>query len=144
MIFKQRTTTEFIAIHCSATQGKSDIGVTEIRRMHRERGFLDVGYHFVIKRSGVIDLGRDQTAVGAHVEGFNSVSVAICMVGGVDKKIQPEDNFTNEQYESLLILVKKLKADYPTAIVQGHRDFPKVAKACPSFSVPAWLKQNGL
>lgn len=144
MIFKQRAKTEFIAIHCSATQGKADIGVTEIRRWHRERGFLDVGYHFIIRRNGVIELGREQEAVGAHVEGFNSVSVAICMVGGLDSKLKPEDNFTKDQYDTLLILVKKLKADYPEAIVQGHRDFPKVAKACPSFSVSGFLKDNGI
>ena len=144
MIFKQREKTEFIAIHCSATQGKADIGVTEMRRWHRERGFLDVGYHFIIRRNGVIELGREQEAVGAHVEGFNSVSVAICMVGGVDAKVKPEDNFTKDQYDTLLILVKKLMADYPEAIVQGHRDFPKVAKACPSFSVSAWLEDNGI
>ena len=144
MIFKQRAKTEFIAIHCSATQGKADIGVTEIRRWHRERGFLDVGYHFIIRRNGVIELGREQEAVGAHVEGFNSVSVAICMVGGLDSKLKPEDNFTKDQYDTLLILVKKLKADYPEAIVQGHRDFPKVAKACPSFNVSAWLEDNGI
>jgi N-acetyl-anhydromuramyl-L-alanine amidase AmpD len=144
MNFKQRESTDFIAIHCSATQGKSDVGVTEIKRWHRERGFLDIGYHFVIRRNGVVEIGRHQEAVGAHVEGFNSTSVAICMVGGVDSKMKPEDNFTKDQYAALLILVKKLKADYPKAVVLGHRDFPKVAKACPSFSVPEWVKANGI
>ena len=33
----------------------------------------------------------------------------------------------------MLDCIKKLRAKYPNAIIQGHRDFPNVAKACPQF-----------
>ena len=139
-----RKSTEYIAIHCSATPPKMDIGVAEIRKMHLQRGFKDIGYNRVIRRNGEWEQGRDDDAVGAHVEGYNSISIGVCLVGGVNAKMQPEDNFTAEQMETLKSIIIELQEKYPDAIVQGHRDFPNVAKACPSFDVVSWMDQEGL
>ena len=57
---------------------------------------------------------------------------------GIDAKGKPENNFTPAQFESLRTLLDKLKVDYPSAKIVGHRDLdPK--KACPSFDVASWL-----
>lgn len=142
---KQRVRTDFIAIHCSATNPKATkVDAAEIDRWHRKNGWACIGYHFVIKRDGVVETGRDETVIGAHVEGHNAYSIGICMVGGVDEKGQPQDNFTPAQYESLKELLRGLKELYPKAVIQGHRDFPGVKKACPSFSVKDWLQKEGL
>lgn len=78
-------------------------------------------------------------AIGAHVEGFNSTSVGVCLVGGVaEDGTTPQDNFTKDQYMSLLVLLKGLQKMYPEAEILGHRDFPGVKKACPSFDVRKW------
>lgn len=136
--FKQRTSTKYLVVHCAATKPTMDIGLREIRQWHRERGWLDIGYHFVIRRDGSVEKGREVTTVGAHVEGHNYESVGICMAGGIDAKGKPENNFTTAQFESLRALLGKLKADYPSAKIVGHRDLdPK--KACPSFDVASWL-----
>lgn len=45
----------------------------------------------------------------------------------------PKDTRTPEQKKSLLKLLKELKKLYPNAEILGHRDFPNVKKACPSF-----------
>jgi N-acetylmuramoyl-L-alanine amidase len=121
-----------------------DVGAAEIERWHRQRGFLAIGYHFVIRRNGVIEKGRDETVIGAHVENHNATTIGICMVGGIDLMGKPEDNFTAAQYATLHSLLKELQARYPNTQVLGHRDFPKVAKACPSFDVRTWLKDNPL
>lgn len=128
----------YIAIHCSATQPKSDIGAKEIDRMHRQRGFLRIGYHYVIRRNGVVEKGREDNEIGAHVEGFNSVSLGVCMVGGIDANGNAEDNFTADQYAALGSLVAELHTKYPKAVIQGHRDFPNVHKDCPCFDVKRW------
>ena len=133
-------TVRFIAVHCSATPAKMDIGAAEIRRWHRAKGWLDIGYHFVIRRDGTVETGRNITTPGAHVEGWNHCSVGVCLVGGVDEKGNPENNFTEAQFRSLYHQLQLLQAKFPNAAVQGHRDFPKVAKACPSFDVREWLK----
>jgi N-acetylmuramoyl-L-alanine amidase len=140
----KRKETKYIAVHCAATPAGMDIGVKEIDRWHRQKGFLKVGYHFVIRRTGQIELGRDEDEIGAHVQGYNAVSIGVCLVGGVDADdvSKAENNFTKEQFSTLRTLLERLQIQYPDAEVLGHRDFPDVAKACPSFDVRAWLKST--
>ena len=143
---KNREKTDFIAIHCSATGPKQDFGAADIDKWHRAKGWKCIGYHYVIRRNGTVEEGREELTIGAHVENWNSVSVGVCMVGGVDANDPKKavNNFTPEQFASLKQLLIDLKIRYPSAIIQGHRDFPKVAKACPCFSVAEWLKTVGL
>ena len=143
---KPRERTDFIAVHCSATGPKADIGAKDIDKWHRAKGWACIGYHYVIRRNGTVEVGRDEKVIGAHVENWNSVSVGICMVGGVDADDinKAENNFTKEQFASLKKLLTDLKTRYPKAVIQGHRDFPEVKKACPSFDVKTWLKSVGL
>lgn len=148
---------KYLAVHCSATPASQNIGVNDVDRMHRLRGFLRIGYHYVIRRDGTIEKGREDSQVGAHVQDFNSVSLGICLIGGVEKdtdvkrnangavtKLVAQDNFTDAQKDSLEELLKHLKKTYPKAIIQGHRDFPNVAKDCPSFDVKAFVKERGI
>jgi N-acetylmuramoyl-L-alanine amidase len=131
---------KFIAVHCSATPPSMDIGAKELDRMHRQRGFRAIGYHKVIRRDGTVEDGRPLTERGAHVEDWNHCSIGICLVGGVDSKMKPQANFTPAQFIALEGLLKgDLMPKFPGAVVQGHRDFPNVAKACPSFNVRRWL-----
>lgn len=107
--------------------------------MHRMRGFRCIGYHYVIRRDGSVETGRPLTEPGAHVEDWNHCSWGICLAGGVDAKLKPQANFTPAQLASLRKLLTELLHAVPNATVQGHRDFPNVAKACPSFDVRRWF-----
>lgn len=146
-----------IAIHCAATPngrtlftgraGKPGFRtpVMEINAWHQARGFKRapaalakmnpglccIGYHYVIYTNGAIATGRAEAEVGAHVAGFNSKSIGVCLVG--------TDQFTPAQWAALADLVRGLMKRYPDARVLGHRDFPQVAKSCPGFSVADWL-----
>ena len=131
---------ENIVIHCSATKPSMEIGSREIRSWHLARGWKDIGYHFVIRRNGKIELGRSVAIRGAHVRGHNATSIGICYVGGIAENGDPEDNRTAEQIKSLEFLVSLLWAIWPDAEVLGHRDFPDVCKACPRFDVQDWLE----
>lgn len=139
-----RKVTNYIVIHCSATRPSQDIDAKEIDHWHRSRGFLKIGYHFVIKRDGTVETGRDLEAVGAHVKTLNRESIGICMVGGVTEKDHtvPENNFTEDQWVSLYTLVQDMMGEYPMAKVIGHNEVS--SKACPSFDVQDWLVNNGL
>jgi N-acetyl-anhydromuramyl-L-alanine amidase AmpD len=138
-LFTPRKSTEWLVVHCAATPPAADIGAKEIRQWHRGRGFTDIGYHYVIRRDGTLETGRPENVVGAHVQGYNSTSIGICLVGGVDQKNVPQDNFTPAQFAALAELLRGLAAKHPRASVRGHRDFPGVKKACPSFDVNAWI-----
>ena len=141
----KRKRTSNIVIHCRAWRCIQDIGAKEIRKWHVEgNGWADIGYHFVIRRSGRVEAGRPVDDVGSHVQGQNATSVGVCLVGGLnDKTFKPEDNFTPQQWASLRKLVSDLLKKYPKAKVLGHRDFPGVQKACPCFSAKVWAKKEG-
>lgn len=95
-----------------------------------------IGYHYVIKRNGEVEIGRELKQVGAHVQGHNHESLGVCLVGGIDADGEPEANFTEEQYNALSTLLYQLKTIYPEAEIKGHRNFAN--KACPSFDVEEW------
>ena len=121
-----------------ATKAAQDFGAADVERWHRQSGYNSIGYHYVIRRNGTLELGRPVETVGAHVKGFNASSVGICLAGGLDVKGKPENNYTPEQFATLTKLVKELTATYKGAKVVGHRDFPGVNKACPCFDVRPW------
>jgi N-acetylmuramoyl-L-alanine amidase len=138
--YTPRPRTEYIAIHCAATKPSQDIGEAEIRQWHKDRGWSDVGYNVVIRRSGLIEIGRPLDWQGAHVAGYNDEAIGVCLVGGIDDDGKPANNFTTDQFVSLLACLRFLRRYAPDARIQGHRDFPGVLKDCPSFNVRAWLE----
>ena len=134
-----RLHTRHLVVHCSATKPEQNIGVVEIRKWHvEERRWSDVGYHYIIRRNGRLEKGRPEDLGGAHVQGHNHDTVGICLVGGVDGQNEPQQNFTESQFATLLKLLVTLKKRYPQAHITGHRDFPGVDKACPCFNAHAW------
>lgn len=131
----KRTITELI-VHCSATPEGVDYTVDDIRRWHKQQGWSDIGYHYVVYRNGLIVDGRDVDLIGAHClkGGHNIHSIGICYVGGVDKDDvkKSKDTRTHEQRAALKAILIDLKRLYPNAKIYGHRDFDK-GKDCPSF-----------
>lgn len=139
MNWKPIRSVRFIVIHCSATKENQDISAEDIRGWHLQRGWVDIGYHKVIRRDGSVEDGRPLNRPGAHARGFNHVSLGICLVGGVESDgVTAESNFTHAQWESLENVVRELLELHPDAEVLGHRDLPNVSKACPSFDAPEW------
>jgi N-acetyl-anhydromuramyl-L-alanine amidase AmpD len=124
---------DYIVIHCAATKPSMDVPIERVKKWHLDRGWSDIGYHYYITRDGEIHKGRKLSTIGAHVRGYNSKSIGICYEGGINESGEPEDNRTKAQKKSLLKVVQILKFVFSGAIVQGHRDFPNVNKACPSF-----------
>ncbi len=122
-----------IIIHCSATREGENFEVAEIRKWHLARGFNDIGYHFYIDLYGEIHKGRDINKIGAHCKGHNRNSIGICYCGGVEADGKtPKDTRLECQKESLIAVLRTLKAMYPNAEIHSHNDFAN--KACPSFN----------
>ena len=121
-----------IIIHCSATYPGQDVGVAEIDRWHRERGFDGIGYHYVVRLDGTIEEGRPYHRDGAHAQGWNHRAVGICYIGGYDAKGRPADTRTPQQRSALISLILRLKREHPTLVrILGHRDVAR--KECPCF-----------
>lgn len=123
---------KYIAVHCTATPQTTSVeSIKQYWKTHL--GWKMPGYHFIIKPNGEIVQLLETDKVSNGVKGFNSIAINISYIGGIDAKGKPKDNRTPEQKRSLLKLLKELKKKHPKAIIQGHRDFPNVKKACPSF-----------
>lgn len=127
-----------IIIHCAATKPSMDVGLKEIDQWHRAKGYFGIGYHYVIRRNGEIEVGRPLDAAGAHAKGHNANSIGICLVGGLDDNGNPACNYTESQWAQLEYLVNALKQRCGELKVIGHNDV--AAKACPCFSVLKWLE----
>lgn len=133
-----------LVVHCSATPAGKAFHAADIDRWHREKGWESIGYHFVICLDGSIEPGRLIEEVGAHVQGHNANSIGICLIGGVDAAGAAAATFNDRQYDALVLVLHGLRGQFPTARILGHRDFPKVAKACPSFDVKSWCAKRGI
>lgn len=128
-----RKDTNYIVIHCSDTPDDRDVDAATIRGWHvNDNKWSDIGYHFVIRRNGIIELGRDIDVIGAHVKNKNSISVGLCLVGRTE--------FDPRQFDALRDLVQLLLRLYPDAKIVGHHDLDD-SKTCPNFNVAEWFNE---
>ena len=128
-----RRTINRIIVHCTATPEGRVETVESVRRMHKAKGWADIGYHYLIGLNGERWNGRNVNLVGAHCEGYNANSIGVCYVGGCDKNMKAKDTRTDKQKAALIALLKDLRKLYPKAKIVSHRDLDRKGKACPSF-----------
>ena len=123
---------DYLVVHCTATQPHAS--VEAIRRYWREElGWKSPGYHYLIDQWGTIHALHSEELLANGVAGYNAKSIHVSYIGGIDKDGKPKDTRTAAQKDSMVQLLTHLKKKYPKAVIQGHRDFPGVKKACPSF-----------
>lgn len=132
---------KYIAVHCTAgSQRQTAEGIVYYHTGPKEKGCLGwnaPGYHYIIDPEGRVHAVWPEERVSNGVKGWNSVSINVAWIGGVDtttKALTPIDNRTPAQKAALRTLVADIHRRHPSAKIQGHRDFPKVAKACPCFN----------
>lgn len=127
-----------IFVHCTA--GPQTQTVAEIQRYWKNvKKWKSPGYHYIIKPDGEIVPLQPENLPSNGVAGYNSTSINVCYIGGVNKKGKPVDNRTDAQKESLIKILKDLKLRYPDAEILGHREIwgqnpSKWHKMCPCFS----------
>jgi N-acetylmuramoyl-L-alanine amidase len=136
----RRKETNYIVIHSTHTKPNTDISIRDVDEWHRKRGLLKVGYHFFIKRAGLIEVGRNPNEIGAHTKEYDINSISICLAGGLNTRGIVAPDYAKEQIESLFVLIRTLKYMYSNAKVVGHRDLSETE--CPSFDVKGWWNIN--
>lgn len=119
-----------IAIHCSDSPDSADeIGLTEIRNWHLQRGWSDIGYHWVIDKKGDIWAGRKETIPGAGVKGHNKHTIHLCWVGRDICNIDQWAALVEKTAETALVHGVLLEN------ILGHCEFPGVSKTCPNLNM---------
>lgn len=130
----------FIVLHCTATQ--PNVSVDNIKRYWREElKWKNPGYHYLVKPSGEIVKLQDENKIANGVAGNNEHSIHLSYIGGIDKAGKPKDTRSRAQETAMFNKIVELTERYPNAKVVGHRDFPGVKKACPSFDAKKWLAE---
>lgn len=126
---------KYIVIHCTATSQRATVSGI-LNYWKHNLGWKNPGYHRLIEPDGTVHKLQDFNRNTNGVKGYNSSSIHISYIGGIDEKGKPKDNRTEEQKASILDCIREaLQYNGCTdmTIIQGHRDFPEVAKECPSF-----------
>ena len=149
-----------IIVHCSATREGKYYDRRDIDMMHRQRGFKEIGYNFVVLLDGTIQQGRSLRYPGAHCnskgfskKSYNRHSIGICYIGGLDENGKAKDTRTPEQKKALKLLINSLVLEYPIKEILGHRDTSpdlngngivepcEWAKQCPCFNAKDEYKE---
>lgn len=132
---------KYIVVHCTATPVTATIEA--IKKYWRETlKWKNNGYHYILLRDGTIVQITPESQIANGVKVFNEHAIHLSYIGGVDTKGKPIDNRTTAQKDAMFNLIVKLHNRYPKAEIKGHRDFPNVQKACPSFDVKEWMKHH--
>lgn len=103
--------------------------VEDIDRWHKARGWIGIGYHFLIKKDGSVYRGRPENAVGAHCLNFNTGSLGICFEGDYTREAMPD-----EQKHAGIELHKYLMKKYGIIKIEPHRALN--ITSCPGDKFP--------
>lgn len=137
---------QWLTIHCTATPEGRPNTAAEIMAMDRQR-FGQPSYHYVIELDGKVVQCLREDQRGAHVALHNTGNIGISYVGGtttLNTGAKAKDTRTPKQQGALEVFVRDFIKRHPNARIRGHREWPGVAKDCPSFDVKAWLTKVGL
>lgn len=139
---------KYIIIHHSATDEGNAL---DFDRSHSSKGWLGLGYHFVIdngskgKLDGQIEVSprwlKQQDGSHCKASNMNSKAIGICLVGNFSKEY-----VSRNQMESLVWLVNRLKKYYkiPAKNIMGHGRVPGARTECPGSSFPWYEFRNRL
>ena len=116
MKIKALDTIERIFVTCSMTAPSADIGVVELTSAHRRQGYSEVAVHYVIRRDGALETGRDEHVRGAVAPTHASTSLQVCLIGGLTEHLETKGTFTQEQIARL----RRMASDYRVPLVFGH------------------------
>lgn len=109
------------------------MSVESIRQAHLDRGFDDIGYHYLILPDGKVVVGRSEAIEGAHAYGLNKESLGVCCIGNFDEQVPPP-----EQVASLVEVVSELcvRFDIPSAHIIGHCDVREISEKAKATKCP--------
>lgn len=126
--------------------------IKRIQRYHMlDRGWSDIGYHFLIGPDGVIFEGRPIDVIGSHCGGVppagvrrifgNTGSIGICLIGNYDSEI-PDDRML-DAFETLKAAINKGCGNILP--VFGHfQAWSKPPKTCPGKNLVGKIGIIGL
>ena len=127
------------------------IDAQAIREMHIARGWSTIGYHYIIKRDGSIQRGRNPNQTGAHAKSsHNPYSIGISFVAGYncpngtrnpEGSVSP-DSINSAQWAALDMYLKAFYTVYSGGEVWGHQDTDPWNKIDPMTNMTSYVKNK--
>gem|GEM_PF-578354 len=127
-----------LVLHHSVIYHGNDLAtMLAIQKLHRsDRGWADIGYHYLVGRSGTIYETRPLNVRGVHVAGHNTGSVGVCLLGNF-----VNESLTEEQRVSTLLICQWLTLILPNMThLAGHREF-NTETVCPGENLTPFLDE---
>lgn len=130
---------KWLVVHCSASQQTAT--VESIQRYWKEKlGWKNPGYHILISADGTKNkLQPEQLPSNGVGGGYNTNSLHVCYIGGINELGKGIDNRTDAQKKAIIEVLTAWKKQHPNAEILGHRDFwykykyQGARKACPCY-----------
>ena len=143
-----RTITSMI-VHWTETHTNRNIGSEEINDYHLDLGIAGIGYHYVIRRDGSIQRGRPVNQDGEHTPDFNTGSIGVVFVGGINAPSGTDnsENFvsaqslTRTQINSFDHLCRAFLNRFDDGYIFGHNDLDE-DEFDPGFDVIEYVKSR--
>lgn len=141
-----------VVVHWTANYiDDNHIDAQIIKDMHIARGWSTIGYHYIIRRDGSLQRGRNPNRVGAHAKNsHNPYSIGISFVGGYncpngtrnpESYVSP-DSINSAQWSTLDMFLKAFYTVYPGGEVWGHQDTDPWNKIDPMTNMSEYVKNK--
>ena len=129
-----------VVVHHSALYEVDDLStVVSIQDLHmNDRGWADIGYHYLIGKEGTIFEGRQVSARGTHTESYNTGSLGVCFMGNFE-----EETPTQAQLAAGQNLLSWVSIELQLTHVAGHFEFNNIS-VCPGSQLYSWLDDAAL
>ena len=147
-----------VIVHCSADPEYRDVKAYQLvdyftrPRSKGGKGWDKCGYNDIIELSGKVvntvpyndDSVQTFSELAYGACEYNRIARNVCYVGGMNKSYTaPKNTLTPAQDSALAMYLYYFLQLHPQAWIIGHNQLPGVAKACPSFDMPIWLRAHG-
>nr|DAX49140.1 MAG TPA: endodeoxyribonuclease I [Caudoviricetes sp.] len=129
---------KYIAVHCTASHQTETI--EGLWQEFRRKGWKNPGYHYVVASDGTITQLLPEDKISNGVKDYNSVTINVAYIGGIDEHGKAVDNRTEKQKKALRSLLTMLHKKYPNAVIQGHRDFSTDLNHDGKITQNEWIK----
>lgn len=134
---RSRSTTSWsqrrgVTVHYSA--GPPNQSVRSIQDFHMDgNGWADIGYNFLVDRSGTAYEGRGWLVVGAHAAPRNVAGIGVCYIG--------RDGMTDAAKRTVIALYDEANRRAGRTLARkGHRDINSTS--CPGTANYQWWKSS--
>jgi len=147
---------QFGVLHCTATPEGRNISIDTLMswfmsKPPRGNGWSKPGYRTVIDLDGrshdLVEFNNDEIIDWSEItygaKGWNSKSIHLAYIGGVDHNFKSKDTRNPDQQDAMEAHVKVITSYHPDIVWVGHNQINH-GKACPSFDAVEWLRWTGI